>query len=271
MMRASPLMSLIKTPDEIEKMKRGGVILSRTLRKVMNACVAGASTEALDVIAREEFSKAGGVPSFLGYQISPSDPPYPSALCISINDEVVHGPATPDRIIQEGDIVGLDIGMWYEGLATDMAATVMVGTVSSEARELVKYTRESLKRGLSPIKAGGSIEEIGAAIEDYLKPKGYGIVKDLVGHGVGHAVHEDPQVPNYREPRAPRVRMQEGMVLAIEPMITLGGWKVTMKDDGWTIVTRDGSLAAHFEVTVAVTKGGYELVTPWPDEEQGGA
>lgn len=256
---------MIKTPQEIEKMKRGGAILSATLRKVMAACVAGASTTALDDIARREFKQAGGTPSFLGYQISAQDPPYPSALCISINDEVVHGPATPERIIQDGDIVGLDIGMWHEGLATDMATTVIVGVVRPEVRALVADTRESLRCGISVIKAGRWVADIGAAVEDYLKPKGYGIVKDLVGHGVGHAIHEDPQVPNYREPRAPRVRLEEGMVLAIEPMVTLGSWKVTMKDDGWTIVTKDGSLAAHFEVTVVVTSSGFELVTPWPD------
>lgn len=258
-------MSLIKTAQEIESLKRGGVILSQTLRQVMTRCVAGASTEALDAFAREEFAKVGGTPSFLGYQTSEQDPPYPSALCISINDEVVHGPATPNRVIQDGDIVGLDIGMWYEGLATDMATTVIVGEVSPPVRALVQNTRESLRLSLEVIKAGGWVGDIGAVIEDYLKPKKYGIVKDLVGHGVGHAVHEDPQVPNYREPRAPRVRLQSGMVLAIEPMITLGGWKVDMKDDGWTIVTRDHSLAAHFEVTVAVTETGYELITPWPD------
>jgi methionyl aminopeptidase len=258
-------MSLLKTPEEIQKLKRGGEILSRVLRRVAAACVVGASTEALDTMAREEIIAAGGKPSFLGYRISSDDPAFPSTLCISINEEVVHGLATPDRIIQDGDIVGLDIGMWYEGLATDMATTVMVGNVRPEVRELVKTTRESLKQGISVIKVGGWVSDIGAAVEDVVKPHGYGIVKDLVGHGVGHAVHEDPQVPNYREPRAPRVRLEEGMVLAIEPMVTLGGWKVSMKDDGWTIVTRDGSPAAHFELTVAVTKSGYDLVTPWPD------
>lgn len=258
-------MSLIKTPDEIEKLKRGGDILSRTLRSVAAACVAGASTEALDRMAYDAFIAAGGKPSFLGYQISSDDPPYPSSLCISINDEVVHGPATPNRIIKDGDIVGLDIGMWYEGLATDMATTVIVGEVSPKIQALVHDTRESLVKGLGVIKAGAWIGEIGVAVEDYLKPKKYGIVKDLVGHGVGHAVHEEPQIPNYREPRAPRVQMKEGMVLAIEPMVTLGSWEVKIKNDGWTIVTEDGSLSAHFEVTVAVTKDGYDLVTPWPD------
>jgi methionyl aminopeptidase len=258
-------MSLIKTPDEIQKLKRGGEILSRVLRHVADACVVGASTEALDTLAREEIIAAGGTPSFLGYRISPEDVAFPSTLCISINEEVVHGLATPDRTIQDGDIVGLDIGMWYEGLATDMATTVMVGNVRPEVRELVTTTRESLKQGIAAIKPGGWVTDIGAAVEDVVKPKGYGIVKDLVGHGVGHAVHEDPQVPNYREPRAPRIRLEEGMVLAIEPMVALGGWKVSMKDDGWTIVTRDGSPAAHFELTVVVTSSGVELITPWPD------
>lgn len=259
-------MSLIKTPDEIEKLKRGGALLSSVLRSVADACRDGVSTVDLDQISRDGMAKAGGTPSFLNYKIHPSDPSYPSSLCISINDEVVHGPATPERHLKNGDVVGLDIGMWYEGLATDMAMTVIIGGApSKEAAALVRDTRESLVRGLATIKAGALISDIGAAVEDYLKPKGYGIVKDLVGHGVGHAVHEDPQIPNYREPRAPKIVMSEGMVLAIEPMITLGGWRVKLKDDGWTIATSDGSLAAHWEVTVAVTAGGYELITPWPD------
>lgn len=260
-------MSLIKKPIEIDKMKQGGVILSRALRLAMDACVPGASTEALDKIVRDEFKRSDAKPSFLGYRISPSDPAYPAALCVSINQEVVHGLAIPDRTIHDGDIVGLDLGLWYQGLATDMASTVMVGNVSAEKRDLVKHTRAALKHGLAAIKAGNWVGDIGAAIEDYIKPKGYGIVKDLVGHGVGHEVHEDPQIPNYREPRNRRVRLEVGMTIAIEPMINLRDWRVTMKDDGWTIETQDGSPSAHFEVTVAVTDGGYELITPWPDQE----
>lgn len=258
-------MALIKTPEEIEKLKRGGELLSRTLREIREACVVGASTETLDAIARKRFAEVGGTASFLGYQISKSDPPYPGALCISINDEVVHGLALPNRTINDGDVVGLDIGMWYEGLCTDMATTVLVGDVEPAARPLAEDTRAALVAGLSHIRDGAFVYDIGAAIEDALKPKGYGIVKDLVGHGVGHAVHEEPQIPNYREPRAPKVQLKAGMVIAIEPMVTLGDWRVHMKDDGWTIVTADGSTAAHFEVTVAVTKDGYELITPWPD------
>lgn len=258
-------MAKIKTPEEIQKLKEGGKILSQALREAMKACVAGANTVDIDAAARDAMEKAGAKPSFLGYRISPTDPAFPSTVCISVNDEVVHGLATPPRIIKDGDIVGLDIGCWYEGLATDMATTVIVGDVPSNVRALVMDTRESLVKGLSAIRDGQLIGEIGAAIEDYLKPKGYGIVRDLVGHGVGHAVHEDPQVPNFRDKRIPKEFMKTGMVLAVEPMVTLGGWGVEMKDDGWTIVTADGSLAAHFEVTIAVTPDGYELLTPWPD------
>ena len=259
-------MSLIKTPAEIVALKEGGVILSRTLREIRERCVAGATTEELDAIARKRFEEVGGKPSFLGYQISKDDPAYPGALCTSINDEVVHGLPVPGRVIKEGDVVGLDIGMWYKGLCTDMATTVIVGAQSDDARRLVADTRESLVRGIAVIKAGAWIHNIGEAVEDYLKPKKYGIVKDLVGHGVGHAVHEAPSIPNYRDNRSPRVQITAGMVLAIEPMVTLGTWRVKLSDDGWTISTDDGSLAAHFEVTVAVTEEGYDLVTPWPDE-----
>jgi len=259
-------MSLIKTPEEINKLKQGGAILSRALRCAMDACVPGASTADIDTAARHELETHDAKPSFLGYRISPQDPPYPTALCISINDEVVHGLAVPARTIKDGDVVSLDIGAWHQGLCTDMAATVIAGRAAPRAQELVKNTHRALEKALEAVKPGGQVADIGAAIEDYLKPYGYGIIRDLVGHGVGHAVHEEPQIPNYREPRAPKVRLQAGMVLAIEPMVALGGWQVAQKDDGWTIVTRDGSLAAHWEVTVAVTSTGYDLITPWPDQ-----
>lgn len=257
---------MVKTPQEIEAMKRGGAILSSILRELREKCVAGVGTAELDAIARQRMQEAGGKPSFLGYQIEADIPPFPGAVCISINEEVVHGLPVPNRIIQNGDIVGLDIGMWYEGLATDMATTVIVGGTHDPRKvALVHDTREALVRGLGALKAGGWVHDVGVAVEDFIKPKGYGIVKDLVGHGVGHAVHEEPNVPNYRDTWLPRQRLLEGMVLALEPMITLGTWKVRQKRDGWTIVTNDGSPCAHFEVTAVVTKDGYELVTPWPD------
>ncbi len=259
-------MSLRKTPQEIEKMKRGGEHLSRILREIRAACIPGVGTAELDKIARDRMAEVGGRPSFLGYQIEKSDPPYPGALCISINEEVVHGLAIPNRIIQAGDVVGLDIGMWYEGLATDMAMTVIAGgTHNPKVTALVQATREALKRGIEAIQPGKDVGIIGATIEDFIRPTGFGIVKDLVGHGVGHAVHEAPNVPNYRERHLPPQTLEVGMALAIEPMITMGGWRVRMKRDGWTIVTMDNSLCAHFELTVAVTETGYELVTPWPD------
>ncbi len=258
-------MSLIKNPQEIEKLKAGGIILSAILRELKALCVAGVETAELDALAQRRMAEHGGKPSFLGYTAAREAPPFPGAVCISINEEVVHGLPTPSRTVKEGDIVGLDIGMWYEGLATDMATTVVVGTIPDSVQALVTETRASLEIALTQVKAGKWIHDIGNAIDDYLTPRGYGIVRDLVGHGVGHAVHEDPQIPHFRDRYAPRVKMQEGMVLAIEPMVTLGTWKVRVKRDGWTIVTTDGKPAAHFELSIVVTKTGYELITPWPD------
>lgn len=261
-------MSLVKTPQEIELLKEGGAVLSDILREIRTKCVPGAGTAELDALARQRMAEHGGKPSFLGYRISEEDPAFPGALCTSINEEVVHGLPVPNRIIQAGDVVGLDIGMWYRGLATDMATTVIAGgTHDQKKAALVRATREALVRGLGAIRAGGWIHDIGAAVEDFLKPNGYGIVRDLVGHGVGHAVHEEPNVPNYRDTLLPRQKLLDGMVLALEPMVTLGTWKVRLKRDGWTFVTADGSPCAHFEVTCVVTKDGYDLVTPWPDTE----
>ena len=162
-------------------------------------------------------------------------------------------------------MVKLDIGLWYEGMATDMAATICVGKVSEAAIDLSNDTRKALELSLQSIRAGAWLHDIGKTIQDYLEPKGYGIVKDLVGHGVGHGVHEEPQIPHYHERMAKPLKLKEGMCLAIEPMVTLGDWRINQKDDGWTIITADGSLAAHWEVTICVTKDGYELITPWPD------
>ncbi|MBP9762997.1 type I methionyl aminopeptidase [Patescibacteria group bacterium] len=258
-------MSLVKTPQEIEQLKQGGVILSAILRELREKCVAGVETEALDALAKQRMEERGGRPSFLGYRPASDMTPFPGTLCISINEEVVHGLPLPSRTIKAGDIVGLDIGMWRDGLATDMATTVIVGEVSEPVRVLVRETRAALELALTHVKAGKWIHDIGNAIDDYLTPQGYGIVRDLVGHGVGHAVHEEPAIPHFRDRFAPRVKMREGMVLAIEPMVTLGTWKVKMKPDGWTVVTADKKPAAHFELTIVVTNTGYELVTPWPD------
>lgn len=259
-------MAMIKTPEEIAILKEGGAKLSDILRQVRSACRAGVSTKSLDDLAQKLIKEAGATPSFLNYRISPSDPGYPAALCTSINQEVVHGIPMPDRILKNGDIIGLDIGMWYQGLCTDMATTVMIGEVDPNIRQLVEDTRRSLEIGIATIKNGSLISDIGDAIEAFIEPKGYGIVRDLAGHGVGHSVHEDPMIPNYHEPHLPKIVCKTGMVLAIEPMINLGSYKVRQLNDGWTIATSDKKPSAHFEVTVAVTDGGYDLITPWPDQ-----
>ena len=205
----------------------------------------------------------GGKPSFLGYK-GGGNIPFPATLCVSRNQEVVHGVGTRGNILVEGDIVGLDIGCWYRGLATDMAATVAVGGISKERLALLRVTRAALFAGVEAARAGGLVSDIGVAVEQSIDFKKYGIVRSLVGHGVGHAVHEPPQIPNYSSSGFPIVKIKPGMCLAIEPMITLGTHEVVTAKDGWTIITRDNSDAAHFEVTITITEDGPEILTPQP-------
>lgn len=256
-------MAKIKTAKEIDSMRRGGALLSRALQATVDAVRPGVTLRELDTIARTEIEKGGGTPSFLGYA-SGGSTPFPSTLCISVNDEVVHGIGTRDMPLQEGDIVGLDIGCWFEGLCTDMAVTVPVGTISDELKTLLKVTRESMRQGVAAATVGNGLKDIGAAIEGQINQKKYGIVKALVGHGVGHAVHEAPHVPNYVSKAFRNQELEPGMCLAIEPMVTLGTDEVETTDDGWTIVTADGSVAAHFEVTIAILPEGPEILTPEP-------
>ncbi len=259
-------MALTKTTKEIDSMRRGGALLSKALGAAVAAVAPGVSLLELDAIAEAVIREGGGEPSFKGYKTRPEDTPFPSTVCISVNEEIVHGLGNRERVLQEGEIVGLDIGLWLEGLCTDMAVTVPVGVVSLEATKLMAVTRESLMKGVEAARVGGEIADIGQAVESHVKPHGYGIVRALVGHGVGHKVHEAPHVPNYVSERYPRVEIQEGMCLALEPMLGLGGdHEVDTADDGWSIVMADGSLGAHFEVTIAVTKeGGAEILTPLP-------
>ncbi len=247
-------------------MRRGGALLSRALKAAVDAVAPGVTLRTLDQIAERVIVEGGGTPSFKGYQSSPTDTPFPSTVCISVNEEIVHGSGTRDLVLEEGDVVGLDIGCWFEGLCTDMAVTVGVGTITLEARNLIEVTRASLLAGVAAARVGGEIRDISRAIEEHVKPHGYGIVRSLVGHGVGHAVHEEPHVPNYVSDRYPRVAIQEGMCLALEPMLGLGGNPdVETGLDGWCIVMKDRSVGAHFEVTIAVTrKGGAEILTPLP-------
>ncbi len=246
-------------------MREGGAILSRALGAAAVLIRPGAIIRDVDAAAEASMRAEGATPSFKGYKTAESDPPFPSTVCISVNEEVVHGLGDRARVLKEGDIVGLDIGCWYKGLCTDMAITVPVGKVSAEARKLMDVTREATLAGIDAAKVGGLIRDIGAAVESVVNPHGYGIVRALVGHGVGHKVHEAPHIPNYVDPMYKNVKIVDGMCLAIEPMLTMSGdHRVKTAADKWAVVTVDGSLAAHFELTVAVTDKGMEILTPWP-------
>jgi methionyl aminopeptidase len=256
-------MALIKTQEEIQAMREGGALLSRALQAAVDAVKPGITMRELDDLARGVIEAGGGTPSFLGYK-GGNKTAFPSTVCISVNEEVVHGVGSREIVLEEGDIVGLDIGCWYKGLCTDMAVTVPVGKVSKEMIDLMRATRDAMRAGVEAAKAGGVVKDISTAVEGAVNQKKYGIVKALVGHGVGHAVHESPHVPNYVSSGFGKVDLKAGMCLAIEPMLTLGTDEVVTAKDGWTIVTEDNSWAAHFEVTIAVLADGPEVLTPEP-------
>jgi len=257
-------MALVKTQEEIQKMREGGAILSKALGSAVKLVRPGVSLVELDKRAEEVLRENGAEPSFLHYKSSKHDPPFPSTVCLSVNEEVVHGCGDRDLILKEGDIVGMDVGCWFKGLCTDMSVTVPVGKVSDEVIKLMQVTKEACLSGVASLKPGGTIADVGRAVEKVVNPHGYGIVRSLVGHGVGHEVHEDPRVPNFYDARSEKVKIEEGMCLAIEPMITLGDYNLTTKDDGWSMATVDESLAAHFEVTIVINKDGAEILTPLP-------
>ncbi len=257
-------MIIIKTKEEIDLIYRGGKILNKILSKVIENTAEGVSIKDLDKMAERLILEQGGVPSFKGYRSHRNEDAFPSTMCISINDEVVHGDGTRDIILKNGDIVDFDIGMKYpkeNGLYTDMAKTVGVGKISKEAQKLIQVTEESLFLGIKEIRAGNKIKDIERAIQDYVEKNNFSVVRSLTGHGVGKKVHEDPMIPNYVEDRFGNIELQEGMVIAIEPMVNAGGYEVETLDDGWTVVTSDGTLSAHFEHTVAVLKDGYKILT----------
>ncbi len=261
----------VKTPEALAAIRAGGIILGNVLAAVAATVAPGVTTKSLDELAEKLIRAHGGVPAFLGYRVSTKDPPFPATLCVSVNDEVVHGIPSATRVLVEGDIIGLDIGMaWAPTGAsrqyfTDTAVTVAVGNISDERSALMKRTQASLEAGIAAARSGAYIHDISHAIQTSLAAYPYGIVRDLVGHGVGYAVHEPPQVPNYFEARAPRVELISGMVLALEPMVNLGGAAVFTDTDGWTIKTRDKSASAHYEHTIIITDTGAEVVTRRPD------
>lgn len=246
----------VRNPNEISKMRKAGEVSARILMDLMPIIRPGITTKEIDDYAAELFKREKCGNAFLGYS------GYPGQLCISVNEEVVHGIGGP-RVIQDGDIVSLDVGAIVDGWYGDNAMTVPVGNVSEDARRLLAVTEEALFRGIAEARQGNSLMEVCGAIEDYVKQFGFGIVRDFVGHGVGRHLHEEPQIPNYR-PRYPLPRLKRGMILAIEPMITLGSFRVNVQEDGWTTVTADGSWSAHFEHTVAVGSHGGEILTERP-------
>jgi methionyl aminopeptidase len=253
-------MILLKSKDEIEKMRAANAIVADILVQVRERVKPGVDTAELDALAEELTLARGARPAFKGYAVAGRV--FPASICISINDEVVHGIPSGRRVLRAGDIVGLDFGVCYQGYYGDAAMTVPVGQVTQEATRLMDVTRAALAAGIEAARPGAHVGDISGAIQDTAERAGYSLVREFVGHGIGRSLHEDPQVPNYRT-GARGVRLQEGLVLAIEPMVNAGRPEVYVKEDGWTAATRDGRLSAHFEHSVAVTAGGpYILSLP---------
>ncbi len=251
----------IYSTDEIETLRSGGRRLAQVVAEVAKATKAGVSTFDLNMLAEKLIRDAGDTPSFLGYTPRGATRPFPAALCVSINDEVVHGiPNENKKIIKEGDIVGLDCGIIHKGLITDHAVTVIVGTGDANANKLVSVTEEALMAGIKAARSGARVGDISAAVEKIGTENGYGIVFELGGHGVGHAVHEEPYIPNVGK-KGTGPELMPGLVIAIEPMFTEGDARVRVLADGYTYATKDGSRAAHFEHTILVTKGEAEILT----------
>lgn len=244
----------IKSAREIELMKAAGKILAKVHQNLEEELKAGMSTYEVDRLGEEMIRSYGCIPSFKNYQ------GYPASVCVSINDEVVHGIPNKQRILQDGDIVSLDIGVIYKGYQSDAARTHGIGAISENAALLIQRTRQSFFEGVKFAKEGNHLVDISGAIGDYAESFGYGVVRDLVGHGIGTNLHEEPEIPNFRTRRR-GIRLRSGMTLAIEPMINEGRLDVEWLEDDWTVVTQDGSLSAHYENTVLITDGEPEILT----------
>jgi len=250
-------MIIRKSPQELDKMRRAGRITAEARDRVAEAVRPGITTLDLDAVAEEAIRSAGAVPSFKGYR------GFPASICTSVNDEIVHGIPGP-RVLEEGDLLSLDVGAIWQGYHGDSAVTVFVGEPpSGEAEKLIPVTEESLEAAISQIRPGGRLSDIGHAVQQVAEGAGFSVVREYVGHGVGQALHEDPQSPNDGPPGR-GVELRPGLVIAVEPMVNVGGWETRALEDGWTVVTADGSLSAHFEHTIAVTEDGPEVLTASP-------
>jgi methionyl aminopeptidase len=254
-------MITIKSKDEIEIMRSGGRILAAVLQEVAGKIKPGVNAKDLDKLARELVFSMGGSPSFLNYKPGGEGRGYPAALCVSMNNEIVHGLPLENKIIFEGDLVKLDLGVEYKKLHTDATIMVGVGNISKTSEKIKKVTEECLLAGIDAIKPGKALTNYAKAVQEYAERNGFSVVRDLVGHGVGYSIHEPPQILNYVSGRLNNIVLKEGMTLALEPMINEGDYEIFLADDGWTYKTADGKLNGHWEHTVAVTKGGCEILT----------
>ena len=252
-------MTILKNIEDINKLREGGKILASVLYEAAGMSVSGIKTIELDKLAEKRIREAGGRPSFKNYKTSDDKFPYPASLCVSVNEEVVHG-VPGERVLKDGDIVSLDLGMEYKGFYTDSAVTVSVGNTSEQAKKLIETTKKSLNLGVMAVKAGAFTGDVGYAVQSFAEKNGFNVVRKLVGHGLGRKVHEPPEIPNFGVKGKGEI-LREGEVIAIEPMITAGRHDIYLDKDLWTWKTKDGSLSAHFEHTIIVTKNGAEIIT----------
>lgn len=253
-------MFTIKSQAEIDKMRKSGEVLYETLQIIKKNVVPGVTTKELDRIAEEHIVKCKAIPSFKGYDVGiPGVPPFPASICASINEQVVHGIPSLNRL-KDGDIISIDVGVYLDGYHADAARTFAVGKISDDAQKLIDVTRQSFFEGLSQMVIGNHIRDIASAVQNHAEVNGFSVVRDFVGHGIGTEMHELPEIPNYVTKRR-GVRLEKGMTIAVEPMINAGDYSVKVLDNNWTVVTADGSLSAHYENTVAITENGPLILT----------
>jgi methionyl aminopeptidase len=247
---------IYKSPEEIDKMRKAGRIVAGTIDRVLAAVGPGVTTAQLDEVAEAYILEQRATPSFKWYRGT-----FPASICTSLNDEIVHGIPSNKRVVREGDVLSLDFGAIWDGFHADSAVTIVVGDPRSpDAEKLVRVTEEALEAGISQIRPGGRLSDIGAAVQQVAEGAGFSVVREYVGHGIGRALHEDPQIANYGDPGRGPV-LKPGLVVAVEPMVNVGSWETRVLADDWTVVTEDGSLSAHFEHTIAVTEDGHEVLT----------
>jgi methionyl aminopeptidase len=247
---------IYKSPEEIDKMRKAGRIVAGTIDRVLATVRPGVTTAHLDEVAEAYILEQRATPSFKWYRGT-----FPASICTSLNDEIVHGIPSKKRVVREGDVLSLDFGAIWDGFHADSAVTIVVGDPRSpDAEKLVRVTEEALEAGISQIRPGGRLSDIGAAVQQVAEGAGFSVVREYVGHGIGRALHEDPQIANYGDPGRGPV-LKPGLVVAVEPMVNVGGWETRVLADDWTVVTEDGSLSAHFEHTIAVTEDGHEVLT----------